>query len=293
MVIKKLKCVFAIGTVSSLWSLGLLFLSSSILAQPSTEIMLADLDLTNGTVKNLINISQHPGYDNQPFFTGSGIYFSAQNGPQTEVMQYRFKDQQVHRVTETPGSEYSPTLMPNQTHFSTIVLEADGTQLLWHYRLDGTEGAVLVPELKIGYHCWLNSTLMAAFVLGDPHKLYLIDQQNKVQKTVAENIGRALHKIPQKNLLSYVDKSQEPWVIKSYDWQKDQHSELTTCLSGAEDLTWCSDGSIIMGKGSELHRWTKDEGWKLLADLADAGITGITRLAANPQGNKIALVVEE
>jgi len=135
--------------------------------------------------------------------------------------------------------------------------------------------------------------LMAAFVLGEPHKLYLIDLQQQTQTVIAENIGRSLHKIPGTNLLSYVDKSVEPWAIVSYDWQNKTTTRLTDCLPGAEDLAWAPNRTILMGTESKLYRWTEGGAWSLLADLDSSGIKGITRLAINSDGDKIALVVAE
>ena len=41
------------------------------------------------------------------------------------------------RVTNTPESEYSPTVTPDGAHISVIRVEADGTQRLWRFTIDG------------------------------------------------------------------------------------------------------------------------------------------------------------
>ena len=289
-----MKYVYMINLISKIFkgTICLLGITTVVCAQPSTEVMLAHLDLKSGSVTNLVNISQNQGYDNQPFFIPQGVLFSAQNGAQTEVMLYHFTDQKLQRITQTSGSEYSPTLMPDSAHFSAILLEADGTQLLWKYSLDGSDASVLVPDLKIGYHCYLADHLMAAFVLGEPHKLFLIDLSKQEHSVIAENIGRALHKIPGSHLLSYVDKTSEPWTIKSYDWKTQTTTTLTNCLAGSEDLTWTPHG-MLMAQDAQLFKWTEKGDWSLLADLSELNVKGITRLAVNSKGDKIALVVQE
>jgi hypothetical protein len=49
-----------------------------------------------------------------------------------------------------------------------------------------------------------------------------------------------------------------------------------------------------MAQGSKLFKWQrgKDKDWQLVADLAAAGVTGITRLAVNAKGDKLALVAQ-
>ncbi len=274
-----------------LWSLGLL-----VYAQPATEVYI--MDLTLGPLISLgtpLNISQHAGYDNQPHFLANGdLLYTSQHEDQTEVMKYNISTGENKKITDSPGGEYSPTPLGDGQHFSTIVLEKSGRQLLWKYRLDGSEPQVLVPDLKIGYHCWLNDQLIASFVLGDPPTLQLCYLQSGKNQVIASNIGRSLHKIPESDKLSYLDKSQEPWKIMSYHPQTGAMEFLLLALSGVEDLTWSPDGTLFMAQDSKLYAWRLgDKDWTLVADLAAHGIRNITRLAVDANGAKLALVAAE
>jgi hypothetical protein len=66
---------------------------------------------------------------------------------------------------------------------------------------------------------------------------------------------------------------------------------LTDAPDGADDHAWLPDGTLLMARGSTLHRWTEADGWQRVADLAP--LTDITRLAVSPNGSHLALVAAE
>ena len=56
-------------------------------------------------------------------------------------------------------------------------------------------------------------------------------------------------------------------------------------------MAWLPTGQAIMASGSEVYVWNQAQ-WQVLMDLSSAGIQNITRLAANKEGEKLALVGE-
>ena len=107
---------------------------------PDTEIYLAPLH-TSGrtlTIGQAVNITNSPGYDNQPSFTpdGSAILFTSDRGSassvatlfRTDIYRYDIRSRTVSRVTDTPEGEFSPTVTPDGRHISVIRVEADSTQ---------------------------------------------------------------------------------------------------------------------------------------------------------------------
>src|SRR5262245_9489234 len=85
---------------------------------PDTEIFLATLTTTGAqtTIVRPVNITNSPGYDNQPSFTPDGrsvLFTSIRGGTQTDIYRYDITPRTVTRVTETPESEYSPTVTPD------------------------------------------------------------------------------------------------------------------------------------------------------------------------------------
>ena len=99
-------------------------------APPDTEIFLASFSVGGTPVVGPgRNITNSPGYDNQPSFTpdGRGILFTSirGGGTQTDIYRYDVASGAIARVTDTPESEYSATVTPDGAHISVIRVEAD------------------------------------------------------------------------------------------------------------------------------------------------------------------------
>ncbi|UCC75052.1 MAG: PD40 domain-containing protein [Gemmatimonadota bacterium] len=267
---------------------------------PSSDIFLGTLQRAadRWQVADVINITDRDGYDNQPFFTPDGtalLYTSARDTSQTDIYQYDVATGTVTQVTHTPmASEYSPTVMPSGTEFSTIHEDA-ARQQLWHFGLDGSDRGGLLDALSpVGYHAWGDENTVAAFVLGDsirPSTLQLADVSSGETWIVAENIGRSLHRVPGLRAISFVHKvSSDEWLIKAVDLDTRSVTTITPTLPGREDYAWSPDGSIVMGDDSKLYRWAEGREWEVVADLSAFGVRGITRVAVSARGDRIALV---
>ncbi|MEM9896595.1 MAG: hypothetical protein AAF789_09530 [Bacteroidota bacterium] len=272
--------------------------SCFLLAQPNTEVYLFDISydqkgLPKG-VKNPINISQNEGYDNQPAFwpDGKSILYSRTIKGQTEIARYFIDSKKTEIITRTlQGSEYSPTPTPNGK-ISSVRLDTTGLQLLYAYDLDGND-EILIKDLVVGYHAWVSEDEIITFVLGDTITMQLVNVITNQNKIIGTNIGRSLHKIPNSNQFSYLDKSAEKWVIRARDAQNGMVESLTTPIQGSEDYCWTVNNEIIMSKENTLWIWRKGMEWKLFADLSNFGISGVTRLQFSPSGEKLVLVVNQ
>src|SRR5262249_14975831 len=80
-------------------------------APPHTEIYLSPLKIAGETIAvgPPENITNNPGYDNQPFFTADGgILFTSIRGPagttQTDIYRYDIASKRVMPITQTPES---------------------------------------------------------------------------------------------------------------------------------------------------------------------------------------------
>jgi len=270
----------------------------STLAQTNTEIYVFDFENHNGKfiLENPINISENEGYDSQPFFLPNSeeILFSSNRNGQTDLIKYNLKTNQKEWLFNTAASEYSPTLTPNKKAISYIKLEENGTQLLWLYNLETQKESILMPDLKIGYHVWFDNKTLISFVLGEPHTLQIINLNTQKNQIIDSVIGRSLHKIPNKDLISYVSKKNEKWTINSLNPMDGTIEIITEIPFQIEDLTWTPDSNLLVSYHDSIYLYdiNDSKSWKEIVSLKPFKLNGVTRLSVNPIGKKIALVVQ-
>lgn len=279
--------------------------SLSLSAQTGSEILLFDLKVKKGKVilSNPKNITNHPGYDNQPSFHANEpvVYYSSFNEDgRAEIKSYNYKTGESKQITTTPEREYSPTLTPDRTGLSCIIQRDNGAQDLGRYALDGGDPYVIIDSLMVGYHVWADNSHLALFILGAngaPNTLHYMRLPTKEDTVVAENIGRALHRVPDERAISFVHKvSQNDWQIRKLNTENMIISTIAATLPGREDICWTDDKKIISSDGTKLFFLDPKEGgqWKE-ATLESGGqlLKGVTRLAIGGEGDKLAVVISE
>jgi len=205
-------------------------------------------------------------------------------------------------VTKTPESEYSPTITPDRQHISVIRVEADQTQRLWRFSLDGKDPDLVFANIKpVGYHAWLDAHTVALYVLGQPSTLQIADTETGTAETVARDVGRSLQKIPAAGAVSFVQREAPAqaggaplFSIRAFDLRMRQITELTRAMPGAEpDVAWTPDGTLITAHEGALHGWRLGaRTWSKIADLADVGVHGVSRLAVSPKAEWLAIVAQ-
>jgi dipeptidyl aminopeptidase/acylaminoacyl peptidase len=277
---------------------GLIVSATSLVAQrpPEPDIFLAPLTVRDGhaSIGSPVNITRRAGYDNQPSFTPDSraiLFTSTREDAQSDIYRYDLATTDITRVTSTPESEYSATVMPGGKRFSVIRVERDSTQRLWSFALDGSDPRVVVESLKpVGYHVWLDADRLAMFVLGNPNALVLGDLRTGKLDTLTRGIGRSLLRLPDGSGFSFTQNADSAMRVRSRD-AAGTVSELAALPRGSQDIAWLSNGTLLTGSGSKLVAWEKGAGaWRDAADFSGAGITQITRLAVSPDGKWIAIV---
>jgi len=228
------------------------------------------------------------GYNNQPYFINPNqLYITSDMYDETftDVVKLDLRRQEYFRVTATDSiSEYSPTPRAIRGFFSTVRVEKDlSTQSLWLYPKDHQSyGRRVLSDIgTVGYHCWLSEEEVALFLVGTPMKLAIGNITENTTKTVLENIGRCFRQQSDGSLLFVHKVTEESWYLKSYDPEANEIDIVTRTRPGSEDFELLKDGKIIMGEGSKLYTINPltDEYWAELTDLAEFGITNISRLA--------------
>ena len=284
---------------------------------PATEVYLATL-LPMGTgINSWINISNNPGYDNQPSFLpdSSGLLFSSnRDGKQMDIYRYDIASKNVSQVTNTPEGEYSPTVTPDRRTFSAIRTEGDGAQRLWRFDLDGSNPRVILENVKpVGYHAWIDDSHLALFILGSggvPATLQLADTKTGLAAVAATGIGRSILIRPGKGTVSYLATGETPRVFKELDPKTGASTTLIAPVEGSQDVAWLPDGRLLMARGATISSWTPGStSWSIFRETTDdlrvkdglmvrtarpqrPSINNITRMAASPDGKWLAFVAE-
>ncbi len=272
-------------------------------AQNGTDVYLMPLTSVNGkpVLSKPVNISNKPGYDNQPFFHPAKLllyYTSMMPDNQTDIMVYDLKTGNTTRLTATPDSEYSPTVLPSQRELSCIVQrKGSGDQDLVAYSLaDPAKTRILLSSQKtgkIGYQAWINDNEAVAFVLGEPSSLHYFDLKAGKDSAVAPQIGRSLHKIPGRNTFSFVQQAGDRWVVRAFDPKTRTVTDITDSHPDSEHYNaWMPDGLLLESRGSQLWAFSpKAKTWTQITLPADLPAKKISRLSV--RDGFLAVVIDE
>ena len=272
-------------------------------APPNSDIFLTPL-LRDGDSLRLgaaQNITRRPGYDNQPSFLTDAtalLYTAIDSSGQADIWRYDLRSRRRTRVTDTPESEYSPTVMPGSTRFSVVRVERDSTQRLWSFRLDGSDPQLVLETLApIGYHAWLDQFRLAVFVLGSPNTLHVVRRDGSEDVLRASHIGRTIQRVPAQNWYSFVqlDSTRTPWIV-AQPFEGGPVSRLVRVAEDNEFYSWAPDGTLLSASKGEITRWNGVSGegsaWLPVPSAAPLAVKNISRLAVSPDGRWLAFVAE-
>lgn len=260
-------------------------------APPATDVWLVPLNAGTPVLAEAINLTDRDAYDNQPAFTrdGAAILYTSFRDGQTDIYRYDLATGTTTAVTRTPESEYSPTVMPGGAAFSVVRVEADGTQRLWAFALDGTGAHLLLPDVKpVGYHAWLDAGTVLLFVLGTPPTLQRARLATGRADTLVYGIGRSLKPVPGGGV-SFVFRTAPEQASVVRLTEGGAFRAVAPTLPGREDHAWLPDGTLLMADGPVLHAWD-GAAWQPLADVSERGAGAVSRLAVSPDGRRLAFV---
>ncbi|MDB4880722.1 MAG: hypothetical protein JWL60_2168 [Gemmatimonadetes bacterium] len=306
-------------------------------AQPAnTDVYLSEIRRVGDSivVGRPRNITRRAGYDNQPAFSADSrsVLYVAQSEGQTDVWRYDIATRGTVRLTRTPESEYSPTPIPGERRFSVIRVERDSTQRLWSFALTGRDPQLVLERLKpVGYHAWLGPRRLAAFVLGTPSTLHVIDRDGSGDAVVARNVGRALQALPggtsplftftqrdasdRLRIFAFTGRTQTvrhgrrtvriqqetraatpTEGVDSVVTVPEAPYELVAAAPDNEFHAWTPDNVLITATNSTIVRWNAVLGaasaWLPVADLRSYGVQNVTRLTMSDDGRWLAFVAE-
>ncbi|MDQ2667931.1 MAG: hypothetical protein M3Z05_18235 [Gemmatimonadota bacterium] len=270
---------------------------------PDTDIFLAPIKRIGDSlvIGAAMNITHRVGYDNQPSFLpdSRGILYTAVGADaQADIWRYDIAQRRTTRVTSTRESEYSAVVMPGDLRMSVIRVEADSTQRLWSFAMDGSDPQVLLSAQKpVGYHLWLDASHLATYVLGKPSTLHVVESDGSHDEIRARDIGRALQRVPGKEAFSYAQRdSAGALSIMLQPFGGGSETMLIKAAPDNEYHAWTPDAILLSVTAGTLVRWNgaldATRAWTAVADLSKSGVRNVSRLAISPDGKWLAFVAE-
>ena len=266
---------------------------------PTTDVYLLNIEQHKKTFKPApkaqpVNISNNAGYDNQPSFIEqlhAISYVSSRNDKPTDVYLYDLETGKTKQLTNNAEAEFSPKITPDGKHISVV---KGGEQNLTHISLDGavTEKLYTAKD-SIGYYCWTGAGEIAAVLLTNPISLKLIDLDKKTEKYLTDSIGR--------NLFEYDGDIMICRLLHDGNWitivdKTGKQTLLVRLPQGTEDFYVTQDGWLFSSDGSRVvycNVKRVENGWQVLTDLKEKGISKILRLSVNKEKNKLAFVTDD
>lgn len=277
-----------------------LLATTTLTAQTNTEVYLLDVKTVDRKTElvNPRNISNNEGYDNQPsFYDGETILFSSTRNGQTDIARYDIKSDSVSWITDTTqGNEYSPFKIPGKNAISAIRLDTTGLQRLYEYSVWDGSSTELLKDVKVAYYVWYTNDIVVSSVLADGDmNLMVSNLKDGSHRTVEQNVGRSLHKIPNSKLISFISKETDPWEIRSLDPETGEVGKITDMYEKTDDMSWLADGSIIAADNQVLVQIdpNNQKEWVRFLRLEKKEISNISRIAVSPNGKYLALVFEQ
>lgn len=271
---------------------------------PNCDIWLGEIDTINSRIVNVRNVTDRPGYDNQPVFVDGGrsILFTSDRTGTTDIYSYDVGTGATTRITATDESEFSPLPMTDGRSFSVVRVDsptATGdayteSQRIWRYGDDGKAIRPVSSTRRVGYHTWIGPGHLALFLIPEdstqPFELVVENLAIRRHQSMAKHIGRSIHRAPDGSL-TWVDKSDSTeWWVTIRSIREDQPTRLVRTPAGHEDIAWAPDGTLYMTADSGFVRWTpRNE--RSSYPLAERPPGKISRLTLSPDGRTIAFVV--
>jgi ketosteroid isomerase-like protein len=269
-----------------------------------SEVWVGSLDMSGGrfTVSNLANISQHPGYDNQPaFFPDGKLVFASQIALLDETghaVQAVIHDFATGTSTSIPGAlGFSPT--PSSD--GSLMLLRDGHVVLRD--MSGKE-TQLTETKDAGYFTRFDEQTWVLYMNDKQRRIVMYDPKTKALDTIALGSITAPFRVAGKRAVTFVavepfpapeGAAAPPRKLFLRQFNLDDHHVTTLAsipfpTSGSH--VWTSRGTLLIASGHTIYEWNpaKPDDWRTAATFDDPELQGLTRIAISARGDRIALV---
>ncbi|PHQ28949.1 TolB-like translocation protein [Leeuwenhoekiella nanhaiensis] len=280
--------------------LGLL--SFSLSAQIAPEVYLFEISTTPTTleVKYGQNISQNPGYDNQPsFYDDNTLIYSRTKDSLTAIGVYDLQTQKNTVLTNEPNSGFfSPQRIPQTDLVAAVRQDPEGRQRLATYDFKTKAFQKLLDSSQVGYFSFYDKeTFIASVLVPNQMDLFLSAPANDSLQRIVANAGRSLHKVPNSDSMSYlVENDAQNMDLYMLDLSGESPTSYFVCELpiGRQDYAWLDENRILVGSGDSLFVYDLfgEPAWVFAVSLNSYKLTNISRIAISADGKHLALAAE-
>lgn len=266
----------------------------------TTEVWVGALDRSGGgfVVSDLKNISNHPGYDNQPAFfpDGASLLFTTEAESVSEtglgVHAVRYYPATGKSVALTKARGFSPTPTADGAAIMTL---REGT--VWLYDIDGKPQRVLLPQMKTaGYFARMDDGRWVLFLNEEKRRIVVDDESRHTMADVAEGAVTAPYRVRGERAVTFVVQEGDAKKLIRLDLTDDRgslrHELATIPFATGGPHVWTSRGTLLMASGNAIREWDPKhpEAWPVVHQFTEPDLQGITRIALSPAEDRIALV---
>lgn len=265
----------------------------------TTEVWVGKLDASEGrfAVSDLVNISNHPGYDNQPAFEPdeNALLYTyeaeglSETGHGVHAVRYDLRTSSATMLPKARG--FSPTPDPEG-----ILLLRDGS--VWLHDRDGNELRNLTPMIKTaGYFARMEPQLWVLFFNEKERQIGIHDGQRFSTAFVDRNAVTAPYRITGEKAVTFVVENEKKKTLKKLDLSNPNESMLTVAAetipfpTGGQHV-WTARHTLLMASGATLYEWDPKhpDDWRIVWRSEHPDLQGISRIALSPANDHIALV---
>ena len=263
---------------------------------PDTDVWLFKLK-TDKAKKSIltesVNISNRPGYDNQPSFSldGKKIYYvSVREDMQADIYIYEIGSKKTMPLAITKTSEYSPVITADGKYITSVVVEEDSAQRVHFINAKTGVHAKKLEVDSVGYYNFLNEDTIVYYKLTEPHSLRYSNPKTIEDKWLGNRPIRAFKSINRYTLL-YGIKDTSSVTFYKYNFILHKAERYCDYPSLSEDAIWHQQLGLLKSEGAQLLRYNEIRSeWELLYDLSSFGIKKITRFAFDSKNKQLVVV---
>lgn len=266
--------------------------------QTDPEIFLFSIEKKDGNVNfaDGKNITNNPGYDNQPSFSldGSSILFTSSRGTKdTNIYEYFLTDGRTVQLITSEDNEY--TAKEFDANSINFVREGKGQEMtVYKYdRQTKQESPALKNKEPVAYYAF-NAQGDALVWIRYAYFAHWVNPEKGINKFVADYVQPSTpQRIPGTDNFSFVKRlpNDELWIYE-FDPSNQAVRPIIQNKNGKINYAWMPDGSLLIGSGATLFRFDEkiDKTWVQIGDLSSFGIKDILRLSASSDGKNLAVV---